>query len=95
MNVYIEGDKMAFTSKTAITKFKNDLKKNKNIDLIVLQKKYIHYNYKLELINKSDENITIKIIFNDIIYNPDLDIYHTRSVFEETLKKIKNHWNLL
>jgi len=66
MNVYIEGDKIAFTSKTAITKFKNDLKKNKNIDLIVLQKKYIHYNYKLELINKSDESITIKIILNDI-----------------------------
>ena len=26
MNVYIEGDKQAFTSKTAITKFKNELK---------------------------------------------------------------------
>ena len=89
MNVYIEGDKQAFTSKTAITKFKNELKQYKNIDLIVLQKKYIHYNYKLELINKSDENITIKIILNDI--NTQSDTPKKTSEIKTLLKnKIKD-----
>jgi len=92
MNVFIEGDKKAaFTSKTAIKKFKNELKKNKqcsNIDLMVLQKKYIHYNYKLELINKSDENITIKVVLNDIIYNSELDIYYTKTFYETTKEAV-------
>ena len=92
MNVFIEGDKKAaFTSKTAIKKFKNELKKNKqcsNIDLMVLQKKYIHYNYKLELINKSDENITIKVVLNDIIYNSELDIYYTKTFYETTREAV-------
>jgi hypothetical protein len=83
MNVYIGGDKeAAFTSKTAIKKFKNELKKNltkltkfPTIDLMVLQKKYIHYDYKLELINKTDKNIIIKILRNDTMYNFAMDMY--------------------
>ena len=42
---------------------------------MVLQKKYIHYDYKIEIINKTDKNIIIKILRNDTMYNFTIDIY--------------------
>ena len=70
MNVFIEGDKNAFSSKSAIIKFKDYVKKNIIFNIEDLQNKYINYNYKLELIEKTDEkiifNTTIKEIINKV-----------------------------
>lgn len=64
MNIFIDGDKSAFASKSAILKFKEYVKKNNVFDIVDLQIKYIHYDYKLELSEKTDDyikfNITLK-----------------------------------
>jgi hypothetical protein len=73
MNIFIEGNKDAFNSKSAILKFKNEIKKNINFDIKDLEIKYINYNYKLELIENNNNNIKFNIIFknnnNDIRNN--------------------------
>jgi hypothetical protein len=71
MNIYIDGDKNAFNSKTSINKFKMFIKNNKTFDIQELQHKYIHYNYKLELVEKTNEYIKFKVSVNDRNKNTD------------------------
>jgi hypothetical protein len=55
--VHIEGDKNGFVSKTAITKFKNALKSNPEINLNELTEKYIKHNFELVQVGKSNNEI--------------------------------------
>ena len=67
MNIFIDGDKSAFASKSAILKFKEYVKKNNVFDIVDLQIKYIHYDYKLELSERTDNYIKFNIILKNNI----------------------------
>jgi hypothetical protein len=103
MNIIIEGDKNAFNSKSAIVKFKEYIKKNNLFDINDLQLKFINYNYKLELIEKTDEfyrfNIILKdkqIIKNKInIKNKLMELKSARSKIDDSSNNLINLYNRL
>ena len=61
INVYIEGDKTGFNSKTAIERFRSNVKSNTAFDINELANKYIKPDYKLELVEQTDMNIKFNI----------------------------------
>jgi len=103
MNIIIEGDKNAFNSKSAIVKFKEYIKKNNLFDINDLQLKFINYNYKLELIEKTDEfyrfNIILKdkqIIKNKInIKNKLMELKSARTKIDDSSNNLINLYNRL
>ena len=63
--VQIEGDKNGFNSKSAIAKFKQEVKTNNNFDLVELSKKFIKSNYQLIQISNSNEEYKFNIKLNN------------------------------
>ena len=90
MDVIIEGDKTAFTSKSSIIKFKDYIKKNSKFDIDDLQIKYINYNYKLELIEKNDDSIKFNISLKKKNNNTDNKIIKSRI---KELRNLRNNDN--
>ena len=86
MNVFIDGDKNAFSSKTAINRFKEHIKKNIIFDLDDLQRRFIHYNYKLELIEKKDDNIRFNIYQHS---NDDLNKINNKKILKTKINDLK------
>ena len=65
VNVFIEGNKTGFKSKSAIEKFKLFIRNNfNNFNLVELNKKFINFDYELKLINKTDVDIKFEIVDN-------------------------------
>lgn len=65
VNIYIEGDKLGFNSKTAIEKFKIYIKANPNFDLLEVSNKFIKNDYTIEVISKDTYDIKFKLIKNE------------------------------
>jgi hypothetical protein len=63
MIVNVEGIKEHFVSKSAIDKFKSFVKTNINdLNMEEINKKYMKPEYKLEILNKTDEEIKFKTV---------------------------------
>ena len=64
VNIYIEGDKLGFNSKTAVDKFKIYIKANQNFDLLEVSSKFIKHDYTIEVISKDITDIKFKLTKN-------------------------------
>ena len=66
-NIFIEGDKSSFNSKSSLNKFKDLIKLNWDVDIIKLSKKYINPEFNVEIKSKSDTELHIIIKNNNNI----------------------------
>lgn len=57
MNVYVEGDKNGFNSKSALQKFKLAIKETPEYNLFELKQKFVKEDYLLELVSKTDTDV--------------------------------------
>jgi hypothetical protein len=94
MNIYIDGDKNAFNSKSAINKFKDYIKNNIKFNLDDLQSRFINYNYKLEIIEKNDNSIKFNIILKELIIKSDKSLLKNK-INNLKLNRIKQDDNNL
>jgi hypothetical protein len=79
INVFIDGDRSGFNSKMALEKFKFEVKKNPEITVNELMKRFIKSDYRLETINKNDNEIKFKIYQNVTTPNTDKQqVYKTK-----------------
>ena len=67
ISVYIDGDRSIFKSKIGIDKFKIFIKENETFNLPDLSIKFLNDNNHFELVNKTETEIHIKIVKNEII----------------------------
>lgn len=85
-NVFIEGDKTGFYSKTSITKFKDMIKNNNNCDIAELKRLYIKNEYNLELISKEFDYIKFNLSLSSQINNNELKLN-----LKQKIKEIKSN----
>jgi len=85
-NVFIEGDKSGFYSKTSITKFKDIIKNNNNFDISELKRLYIKNEYNLELISKEIDFIKFNLSLSSQINNTEL-----KNNLKQKIKEIKSN----
>jgi hypothetical protein len=85
LNVYIDGDKSGFNSKVAVDKFKQAVKQNVEINVVELANKYINKLYKLDLVNKTDNDIRFNVTKLEVTNNND-----KRDMLRAKLNLMKN-----
>jgi len=61
ISVFIDGDKSAFVSKSAVDKFKQSVKSNPTFNLVELVSKYVKSDYNIELVSSENMEWKFKI----------------------------------
>jgi hypothetical protein len=86
LNVYVDGDKSGFNSKSAVDKFKQAVKQNVDINVVELANKYINKLYKLELVNKTESEVRFNLSKLEVVANND-----KRDLLRAKLNLMKNN----
>jgi hypothetical protein len=91
LNVFIDGDKLGFNSKSAIDKFKTEIKNNTKININEINNKYIKSDYILTETFKNNTDIKFEIIKKIIIPNNDSNDNSKKELLRQKIKSIKNN----
>jgi hypothetical protein len=86
LNVYVDGDKTGFNSKSAVDKFKQSVKQADDINVVELANKYINKLYKLELVKKTDSEVRFNLTKLEVVANND-----KRDLLRAKLNLMKNN----
>jgi hypothetical protein len=90
ISVFIDGDKSAFISKTAVDKFKHAVKTNREHNLSEIVTKYLKPEYNLQLVSTNDIEYRYKIITRPIQKQ-----HHEKTESEKRRELLKAKINLM
>jgi hypothetical protein len=87
ISVVIEGDKSNFSSKSAIDRFKRDLKNNDTEKLFMND--YFKDGWTYEVVNTSEKQITVKLLVKQVYIKPKDELQEKRKMLKSRLSDMK------
>jgi hypothetical protein len=83
LSILVEGDKIAFNSKSAFTKFKDFLRGNGSLDNA---SKFVKPEYKILLTDKTEKEVKYKIVSKDYVEETKVDVKQKKDMLKAKLK---------